>query len=71
MATEKARELRPLGIPELRRRLEDAHEELFKLRFQKATKQLTNTNRVRDVRHNIARLSTLLRERELAAEREE
>ena len=69
MATEKARELRPLGIPELRRRLEDAHEELFKLRFQKATKQLTNTNRVRDVRHNIARLNTLLRERELAGER--
>lgn len=69
MASDKARELRTLGIPELSKRMEDAHEELFKLRFQKATKQLTNTNRIRDVRHNIARLNTLLRERELAGER--
>ncbi len=68
MAREKAAELRSLGVPELRKRLEDAHEEIFKLRFQKATKQLTNTNRIRDVRHNVARLRTLLREREIAGE---
>jgi large subunit ribosomal protein L29 len=69
MASEKATELRGLSSVELRKRLEDAREELFKLRFQKATKQLTNTNRIRDVRHSIARLNTLLHERELAGER--
>jgi large subunit ribosomal protein L29 len=66
MAKEKAEELRQLGEAELHKRLEDAHEEIFKLRFQKATKQLTNTNRIRDIRHNICRIHTLLRQRELA-----
>ncbi len=69
MAKEKTQELRALGSPELRRRIEDAHEEIFKLRFQKATKQLTNTNRIRDIRHSIARLTTILRERDMAGER--
>ncbi len=69
MANEKSGELRQLGAGELHKRLEDAHEEIFKLRFQKATKQLTNTNRIRDVRHSIARIHTLLRQRELAEER--
>ncbi len=69
MANKDLQELRGLTDVELRKRLEDAHEEIFKLRFQKAPKQLTNTNRIRDVRHSIARMNTLLHERELGAER--
>ncbi len=70
MAKDTASDLRSLGDPELRRRLEDAHEELFKLRFQKATKQLTNTNRLSEVRHSIARIKTVLHERDTAEEQE-
>jgi large subunit ribosomal protein L29 len=45
--------------------LHELHEELFKLRFQFATRQLTNTARIRTVRRDIARLRTLQRQREL------
>lgn len=62
----KAQELRELGDEELRARLSQAHEELFNLRFQKATRQLQNTARYGDVRTDIARILTILRERELS-----
>jgi len=62
----KMQELRTLDDPDLRHRLSDLHEELFNLRFQYATRQLTNHARMRDVRHDIARINTLLHERELA-----
>jgi large subunit ribosomal protein L29 len=45
--------------------LNDSHQELFNLRFQRASGQLTNTARVREVRRTIARIKTLLRQREL------
>lgn len=45
--------------------LQNAKEELFNLRFQKATGQLTNTARLGDIRRGIARMYTILRERDL------
>jgi large subunit ribosomal protein L29 len=60
-------EIRDLGTPELEGRLDDAREELFKLRFQFKTGQLTDYSRLRATRQTIARIATVLRERELAA----
>ena len=48
-------------------RLRELHEEMFKLRFQFATRQLTNTARIRVVRREIARVKTLQRQQELAS----
>ncbi len=61
----KVKELRDLSDDELRTRLNQAHEELFNLRFQKATRQLSNTARYGEVRKDIARILTILSEREL------
>ena len=58
-------ELRGLGSEELGTRLKEAKEELFNLRFQVATGQLDNNRRLRAVRHEMARIYTILREREL------
>ena len=67
----KAHELRPLTASELYNRLDEGYQELFNLRFQKATGQLTNTARTGQVRREIARIKTILRERELMAEENE
>jgi large subunit ribosomal protein L29 len=61
----KARELRNMTTEELRHELESMYEELFNLRFQLSTNQLTNHNRVQQVKRDIARAKTILREREL------
>ena len=66
----KVRELRDLGDPELLERLESNKEELFNLRFQLATGQLDNPMRIKHVRHEVARILTILRERDLEAEPE-
>ena len=58
-------ELRELNDEELIERLRESKEELFNLRFQMATGQLPNNRRLRLVRHEIARVYTILREREL------
>ena len=58
-------ELRELSEEELVTRLKDCKEELFNLRFQMATGQLTNNRRLRTVKHDIARIYTVIREREL------
>ena len=58
-------ELRELHDDELQTRLREAKEELFNLRFQMATGQLDNNRRLRTVRHDLARIYTLLHEREL------
>jgi large subunit ribosomal protein L29 len=58
-------EMRELHDDELDSRLREAKEELFNLRFQMATGQLDNNRRLRAVRHDIARIYTILREREL------
>lgn len=64
----KAQELRALTNAELANRLDDAYQELFNLRFQLVTGQQKNTARSQSVRRDIARIKTILRERELAAE---
>ena len=61
----KAAELRELTDEELTVRVREAKEELFNLRFQMATGQLDNNRRLRTVRHDIARVYTVMREREL------
>jgi len=58
-------ELRNLDNAELTQKLRDSKEELFNLRFQGATGQLENHGRLRAVRKDIARIYTILREREL------
>jgi large subunit ribosomal protein L29 len=58
-------ELRELTDDELITKLRESKEELFNLRFQMATGQLTNNHRLRIVRREIARTYTVLREREL------
>jgi large subunit ribosomal protein L29 len=60
-----AGELRELTEEELIERLRESKEELFNLRFQMATGQLDNNRRLRIVRREIARVYTILREREL------
>ncbi|MDT7560281.1 MAG: large subunit ribosomal protein [Pseudonocardiales bacterium] len=60
-----ASELRELTDEELVLRLRESKEELFNLRFQMATGQLDNNRRLRTVRHDIARVYTVMREREL------
>ncbi len=65
MAAITASELRELGDEELLQRLREAKEELFNLRFQMATGQMDNNRRLRAVRHDIARIYTVMREREL------
>ena len=63
----RAKELRELNDAELEHRLDEAKEELFNLRFQNATGELDNITRIPQVRRQVARIETLLREREIAA----
>jgi large subunit ribosomal protein L29 len=65
MAT--AAEMREADETELETRLAEAKQELFNLRFQIVTGQLDNSARLRTVRHDIARILTVLREKEIAA----
>ena len=61
----KVDEILALSAEELVRQLEAAHKELFDLRFRLATKQLVNHREIRRVKKKIARLKTIMREREL------
>jgi len=61
----KASEIRALNGEELLTRLEEAHEELFNLRFRLAARQLVNHREIPKVKRKIARMETILREREL------
>jgi large subunit ribosomal protein L29 len=61
-------ELRDLADEELIERLESDKEELFNLRFQLATGQIDNPMRIKQVRHEIARILTIVREREIENE---
>jgi large subunit ribosomal protein L29 len=63
----KAEDLRNLTDDELVDRLREAKQELFNLRFQNATGQLDNNRRLQLVRKDIARIYTVMRQRELAA----
>ena len=67
-STLKAHELDELTDIDLEARLREAKEELFNLRFQAATGQLESHGRLRTVKKDIARIYTLMRERELGIE---
>ncbi len=67
----KTDELRKLDNEQLRAKLKECYEELFNLRFQQAMGKLTATSRPRVVRRDIARIKTILRERELGIEVQE
>ncbi len=62
----KAREVHDMSTGEIRSRLHSAHEEYFNLRFQFTVGQLENFNRLSEVKRDIARLETVVRQRELA-----
>ena len=64
----KASELRDLTVEELQTKLTELKEELFNLRFQLAVNQLENTSTIAAVKKDIARVSTILRQRELGIE---
>lgn len=66
----KASELRESSVDELQLKLKDLKEELFNLRFQLAINQLENPTRIKAVKKDIARVSTVLREFELAESQE-
>lgn len=66
----KLAEMRLLQPVELKNKLADARNELMNLRFQLVTGQLTDTSRLQQIRRDIARFETLLREREISAPQE-
>jgi large subunit ribosomal protein L29 len=63
----KVKDIRDLSSPELQQKLDALKDELFNLRFQLATGQLENPMRIREVRTTIARIKTIVREREMKA----
>ncbi|WP_031517201.1 50S ribosomal protein L29 [Desulfofalx alkaliphila] len=65
----KVKELRELTTEELNKKMDENKDELFKLRFQLATGQLDNPMRIKEVRRKIARVKTIIRERELGIKR--
>ncbi|MDD2585981.1 MAG: 50S ribosomal protein L29 [Syntrophomonadaceae bacterium] len=65
----KVKKIRELTDEELNKKVADYKDELFNLRFQMATGQLDNPMRIRDVRKNIARCKTILRQREIERQR--
>ena len=64
----KISEIRELSNEEINAKLKESKEELFNLRFQQAIGNLEKPSRIRDLRHTVARLKTVLRERELKEE---
>lgn len=67
----KAAEIRKMSVAEIENELDEARHELMNLRFQSITGQLTDTSRVRFIRRDIARMETVLRERQLQEAAEE
>lgn len=62
----KIEEMRSLSVEELTKRVNDAHQELFNLRFRLSTRQLVNHRELPKVKKEIARLNTIIREKQLA-----
>lgn len=58
-----------MTVEELQKKMNDTKDELFRLRFQLATGQLDNPMRIKEVRRNIARVKTVIREREIGIKR--
>jgi len=61
----KVNEIRNLTTDEIIAKIKESKEELFNLRFQQATGNLDKPSKIKDLRHTVARLKTVLREREL------
>jgi large subunit ribosomal protein L29 len=66
MAKLKAKDIRDLSQDEMEQRLRETREELFNLRFQNATGQLDNYKRLGELRSDIARIKTIMRQQEIA-----
>jgi large subunit ribosomal protein L29 len=64
----KIEEMRALSVEELTKRLTDTHQEVFNLRFRLSTRQLVNHRELPKVKREIARLETIIREKQLAAQ---
>jgi large subunit ribosomal protein L29 len=62
----KVSEIRELTLDELKQREQDVSEELFNLKFQRATAQLENKMRVRQIRRDLARIKTIIKEKQTA-----
>ena len=60
----KVKEIRELSNEEIMEKLKESKEELFNLRFQQATGNLEKPSRIRELRHTVARLKTVLKERQ-------
>jgi large subunit ribosomal protein L29 len=67
----KARDIWEMTPSEIKNRLDDTHAELFNLRFQFQTGQMQNNARLRQIRRDIARLSTILRAKQLQGAQEQ
>ena len=61
----RIQEIRSLSSEELRKQLDDSYRELLNLRFRLATRQLVNLHEIRNVKKRVARVKTVMREREL------
>ena len=61
----KVKEIRELSTEEIQKKIVETKEELFNLRFQQATGNLEKPSRIRDLRHTVARMKTVLKEREV------
>jgi large subunit ribosomal protein L29 len=66
----KAEEIRQMADTELTQKVKDSRVELFNLRFQLATGQLDNPQRIKTIKHDLARLHTEIRSREIQSARE-
>ena len=63
----KVKEIREMTTEEINKKIVDAKQELFNLRFQQATGLLEKPSRIRELRHDVARCKTVLKEREMEA----
>ena len=63
----KATEVRAMSVEDLEKKLADLKKDLFNLRLQNATNQLENPNRINDVKKDIARVKTIIREQQTAS----
>ena len=64
-------EIRGLATEDLQKKVDDAREQMFKLRYQAIAEAVENTREIRELRRRVARMKTVLRERELAATKQE
>ena len=67
----KPSELRDMTIEELRQKEAELRKELFNLRFQKVTGEIQNPNRIKEVKKDIARVLTIIREKQMSKEKQD